>query len=369
MSVADVLARRTPSHIAYAPNYWQWFAHHRNHGLLPPELSGCADQAGMIRRLGLEVFSRNVYCDEQRGWWGGLCDEQPDGDPRGWLEERDLVVERTYGRLSERRRYVFAESTLVQEKYAVDDYGSQLDDLEALVASRRWRFLPERYAAAQAQAGAGAVVVAGELTSPLKMLYVLLGPQDATYCLVDHPERAREIMARHEEAQLDLVRQMAEAGVRVMMAMDNLDTAFHPPHYVERYSASFYERASGLCHQHGAQFFIHACGHQRDNLGLIASLGVDGLEGVAYPTLGDVELDEAMRLSGDRMVVTGGISAHEFERLRTREAVFAYVRDLFGRMRPYAHRFIFSASCNTPYTAPWPTILWFRDAWREYGGC
>jgi uroporphyrinogen decarboxylase len=198
------------------------------------------------------------------------------------------------------------------------------------------------------------------------MLHLLLGPQDTTYCLMDYPERTAELLALHEAAQLDLVRQMAKAGVRVMMSMDNLDTAFHPPHYVEQYSASFYEKASRICHEHGSLFFIHACGRQRDNLRLIASLGVDGLEGVAFPTLGDVELDEAMRLSGDRLIITGGISAQEFERLHTREAVFAYVRELFERMRPYAHRFMFSASCNTPYTAPWQTLVWFRDAWREY---
>jgi uroporphyrinogen-III decarboxylase len=365
VSVADVVARRRPERIAYAPNYWQWFAHHRNHGLLPPEAAGCRDQLELIERLGLEVFSRNVYCDERRGWWGGLCEETWNGAARERLDGQDLVTERSYGRLSERLRYVFRESTLVQEKHAVDDYANQLDDLAALLASRRWRFSRERFAAIQGRAGAG-VVVAGELTGPLKMLYVLLGPQDATYCLMDYPERTRELLALHEAAQLELVRQMAQSGVRVMMAMDNLDTAFHPPHYVEKYSASFYEKASRICHEHGSLFFIHACGHQRDNLPLLASLGVDGLEGVAYPTLGDVELDEAMRLSGERMILTGGISAQEFERLRTREAVFAYVRELFARLRPYAHRFMFSASCNTPYTAPWETIVWFRDAWREY---
>jgi uroporphyrinogen-III decarboxylase len=210
--------------------------------------------------------------------------------------------------------------------------------------------------------------VAGELHSPLKMLHTLLGPQDTTFFLMDFPERAAELLALHEAAQLDLVRQMAAAGVRVMMAMDNLDTAFHPPQYVEKYSASFYEKASRICHEHGSLFFIHACGHQRDNLKLIASLGVDGLEGVAFPPLGDVALDEAMQLAGDRLIITGGITAKEFERLRTREQVFAYVKELFGQMRPYADRFIFSASCNTPYTAPWSTIVWFREAWQEYAG-
>ena len=161
---------------------------------------------------------------------------------------------------------------------------------------------------------------------------------------------------------------MARAGVRVMMAMDNLDSMFHPPRHIERCSARFYEGAARRCHERGAVFFIHACGHQRVLLPLIASLGVDGLEGVAFPPFGDIELDEAARISGDRLILTGGISATEFLRLTTREAVFAYVRDLFARMRPHAHRFMFSASCNTPYTAPWERMEWFRDAWREWGG-
>jgi uroporphyrinogen decarboxylase len=195
-----------------------------------------------------------------------------------------------------------------------------------------------------------------------------LSPVETCYLLVDAPERAKQLMDLHEAAMLELARQMATAGVKVMMAMDNLDTMFHPPRLVEQCSASFYEQASRICHEHGSQFFIHACGQQKANLGLIASLGVDGLEGVAPPPLGDVELDEAMRLSGDRMIVTGGISAIEFERLKTREAVFGYVRELFARMTPWAHRFVLSASCATPFSAPWERLLDFRDAWREYGG-
>jgi len=394
-----VLARRTPPRIAYAPNYWQWFAHHRNHGTLPPELAACRSQLDLIRHLGLAVFSRNLYCDEQRGWWGGLaepcltnscgrelprasaCNAPSRPNPtatsnletitREWHDGRDLVIEKTFhtraGTLTERLRYVWAESTLVQEKYLVDDYDHQFDALTDFVRARRWQFLPERWATWSGQVGADGCVVAGELHSPLKMLHVLLGAQNATYFLMDHPERAAELLALHEAAMLDLVEQLATGGVRVLMCMDNLDAAFHPPHYIEKYSASFYAKAAQLCHAHGALLFIHACGRQRDNLKLIAGLGVDGLEGVAFPPLGDVQLDEALQLGGEKFIVTGGISAKEFERLQTRAEIFSYVRELCSRLRPYAHRFILSASCNTPYTAPWERIVDFRDAWLECG--
>jgi uroporphyrinogen-III decarboxylase len=186
---------------------------------------------------------------------------------------------------------------------------------------------------------------------------------------MEEPEFGKRLIDLHEKAQLDVVTQCVSKGVKAVMAMDNLDTMFHPPDYVQDYSASFYEKASAICHAHGAKFFIHACGNQKENLPLIASCGVDGLEGVAFPPFGNVELDEAMRLTPDHFIITGGISAMETRDLKSREAVFSYVKNLFERMKPYRNRFMFSASCNTPIDTKWETIKHFRDAWFEYKNC
>jgi uroporphyrinogen-III decarboxylase len=373
-AVEALIARRRPARIVYSPNYWQWFAHHQHHGLLPAEIAHCTCQLDLVKHLGLDVFSRNLYCDQQRCWYGGLAEPVWSGvevQRQEQVQGADRLFEFTYrtpaGTLHERLRYVFRESTLVQEQFLVDDHARQLEAFEALLRGRRWQFHPARYQAIQQAVGPQGVVIAGELHCPLKMLHFTMGPERTTYLLVDHPERAAELLALHEAAQLDLVRQMVTAGVPVVMSMDNLDAVFHTPAYVERYSASYYEQASRICHEHGSLFFIHACGRQKANLRRIASYGVDGLEGVAFPPLGDVELDEALRLSGDRLIITGGISALETDRLRTREAVERYVEDLFRRMRPYAHRFVLSASCATAYNAPWETLCWFRDAWLRYG--
>jgi len=373
-AVAAVLAGRRPERIVYSPNYWQWFAHHERRGL-PPEIAHCKSQLDLLRHLGLDVLSRNLYSDQQTCWLGGLSDLVWSGvtcEERETRQGQDRVFHRVYhtkkGTLTERQRYRTDQSTLVQEKFVVDDLPRELDALEELVRGRRWRFAADRYRAVQAEVGQDGYVVAGELYCPLKMLHFAMNPVNTCYLLVDDPGRAAALVALHEAAMLDLAEQIAAAGVPAMLAMDNLDTLFHTPSAVRQCSASFYEQAARICHAHGSRLLVHACGRQRAVLGLLASLGVDGLEGVAAPPLGDVELDEALRLLGDRGIVTGGISALEFERLRTREAVFAYVRDLFARMAPFAHRFVFSSSCNTPITAPWETLKHFRDAWRELGG-
>jgi len=373
-TVASVLQRRRPERIVYAPNYWQWFTHQFNHGLLPEEIRHCAIQLDLIRHLGLDVFSRNLYCDPTQYWFGGLADQVCDGVElkiERRAEGKDLLTERTFhtrrGALTERLRYVFSESTLVQEKFLIDDPATQLDAFEELVRGRRWRFNRELYGRWERDVGGDGLLNAGELFSPLKMLHLAAGAADAVFLIEDFPDRCRELCTIHEAAQLDLVRQMLEAGVLAMIAMDNLDSAFHPPRYLEGYSASFYERAARLCRETGSTFFIHACGHQRAILPLVASLGVDGLEGVAFPPLGDVQLDEAMRLTGDRFIITGGISAMQTEQFRCYDEVREYVENLFARLRPYSHRFIFSSSCNTSILSPWPVLKWFRDAWQELG--
>jgi len=370
--IQKVLRRQRPDRVVYAPNYWQWFTHHRNHGLLPEECGHLTSQLDLIRHLGLDVFSRNLYCDPTRYWFGGLAAEVWDGvevEEQRRTEDRDVITEKTYrtraGALTERFRYIHAASTLVQEKHLLDDFATQADAFDLLVKGRRWRFNRDYYERWQSEVGEHGLVNAGELYSPLKLLHLAAGAADASLLVVDYPERCAEWMAVHEAGQLDLVRQMLAVGVPSMIAMDNLDSAFHPPRYLERYSASFYEKASRLCHDCGATFFIHACGRQRAVLPLIASLGVDGLEGVAYPTLGDVQLDEAMRVSGERMIITGGISAMETERFTSYDETRQYLEDLLRRMRPYGHRFILSASCNTSINTSWQVLVWFRDAWRE----
>ena len=300
-AVEKVLRREDPERFVYAPNYWQWFAHHRNHGLLPPELAEAGSQLDMIRTLGLDVFSRNIYCDEQQGWFGGLCNpvwedlaranisRSENGKDIVWVKNYEMVT----GHLAERLRYDWAASTLEQEEFLLSDYESQKNEFDCWLKNRRLEFDPVRWNAEKEKLSDGEVICAGEVVSPLKMLHLVLGAEQAVYFLMDEPELAAHWMTLHHGQQIAAMRQMLEAGVPSVMAMDNLDTQFHPPHYVEAYSAAFYEEAAALCHQYQATFWIHACGMQRANLDLIRSLGVDGLEGVAFPPIGDVTLREA----------------------------------------------------------------------------
>ncbi len=369
----SILEGKFPSRFVYSPNYWQWFRHRQNHGLVPEEIRHCMTLTDLYRYLGVDIFSRNIYCDPEACWFGGLYDEIIEGfgnEESVSYSGSDKVISRKYisseGILDEKLTYVFNESTLVQNKFLFEDYYRDLKLFRKLVSERRWKFRPEKFEAAVKDAGNDGIAVAGEYFSPLKMLHMAMGPVNAVYFLAERPVEASELLGFHEEAQIESLEEALESGVRAVMSMDNLDTMFHSPDYVEAYSSSFYTRASALCHKYNAKFFIHACGQQKDNIRLIDSYGVDGLEGVASPPLGDILPEEAMCMTRDSFIITGGISAMETRNLSSGKEIFDYVEDLFRRMLPYKNRFIFASSCNTAIDTQWETILNFRDAWLEF---
>jgi len=371
--IEKILAGEQPSRFVYAPNYWQWFRHQASHNQLPEEIGHCNTLLDLYNYLGVDIFSRNVYSDPEKYWFGGLCDEVLDDFElfeRKTLSGKDKITSREYissrGILDEKLTYIFNESTLVQTKFLVTDYLKDFDLFSHFLANRRWELNTGKFINTSKSVGEKGIVIAGEFFSPLKMLHFTIGPVNTVYFLMEYPEKAGELVLLHEAAQLRCIEQTVKSGVRVIMSMDNLDTMFHPPDYVQAYSSSYYKKASELCHDYGAKFFIHACGQQKDNLDLISSYGVDGLEGVASPPLGDVMLDEAMRNTRDGFIITGGISAMETRNLKTREDIFKYVENLFKKMLPYKNRFIFSSSCNTAIDTSWETIKDFRDAWLEF---
>ncbi len=371
--IEKILENQEPSRFVYAPNYWQWFKHHKDHNLLPEEICHCNTLTDLYNYLGVDIFSRNVYSDPEKYWFGGLCDEKIDGFD--FSEEitcsgQDKVIKRNYkcstGELDEKLIYLFNESTLVQNKFLFVNTIKDFELFKRYIKARSWEFSKEKFDKICNSVGDKGIVIAGEFFSPLKMMHLTMGPVNTVYFLMENPEKSRELLELHEEAQLRCMERAVNSGVKVVMAMDNLDTMFHPPDYVHEYSSSYYIKASKICHSCGARFFIHACGQQYDNLKLISSYGVDGLEGVASPPLGDVMLDEAMKMTSGSFIITGGISAIETRDLKTRESVFDYVEKLFRKMLPYKSRFIFSSSCNTAIDTKWETIIAFRDAWLKY---
>ncbi|MFZ4726976.1 MAG: hypothetical protein ACOYMD_16190, partial [Paludibacter sp.] len=215
-----VFHNQYPNSIVYAPNYWQWFAHNKNHGTLPDEIKHCNTQLELIQYLGLDVFSRNIYCKHEDYWFGGICEEVFAGNvnqEKTVLANRDIVIDKKYelksGTLTEQLKYIFSESTVIQKDHLVTDYASQADLLEEFVAARTWKFNPQKFEAIQNEVGENGIVVVGDFFSPLKLLHLVMNPVQTVYFLMDQAEQAQRILDMHEKAQLEAIEECVSNGV------------------------------------------------------------------------------------------------------------------------------------------------------------
>jgi len=362
-----VLRGEVPDRVPFSPNIWQWYEYQKLHGLLPEELSSCKSQMDIQKLLGVDIFSRNLITNIRTDWYGGhvrVLYDQVEVDDLQEGDIRTITYHTPQGRIREAFQFQEEGCTLVQHEYLFKDFDKEYAAWKALFEDRQFEFNLQSYKELSEQVGEDGIVIAGEVTCPLKQLHILARSDITTFLLYDHESEMIELMEIYAEKALRLIKEMVSAGVQVVMTMDNLDSTFYPPPHFDRYCADFFSRAAAICHDNGSFFFSHACGQQKSILPRVTDCRINGLEGIAFPPLGDVELWEA-REAGDRFVVEGGLSAVQLEGQVSSEEAETYVSQLFNRMRPF-DRFIFSMSCNTSIKTSWDTLRRYRDAWIKF---
>lgn len=375
--------------VPFAPNIYLWFYYHRYHGTLPDALRGATHPLDALRQLGADILARwdtqwavkEVYrAGEYVSEFTRQGEPQPSALPPGAPVTTSFNIYPP-GADEHRRRFVTPYGDLTQvwaftpetaadfeAKYWWTDW-EEYEAVRFMLEARDYVFdadLFRRWAQAVGDDGA---VMCHITQSPLKMLHWLAGPQNATYFIMDHPEETKALARIHEEKALALLEQVADLPeADIFFSGDNLDSMFYPPRFYREYCDSFFTRAAEIIHRRGKRLVVHACGRNKVLLPLVGASGVDCLEGITPPPLGDVQLGDARRLAGKPdFTVNGGMDSPHLEIREDAEAsLHAYTRELFASMGDKRH-FIFASSCMTSPLTPWENLVYLRDAAREYG--
>ena len=368
--------------VPFAPNVYLWFYYHKYRGTLPVELANAQHPFEVLRALEADIlarwdtqwatvesFSAGVYTHE---WRGDSGREAPTVTafnvypPR--RSEHHGRFETPHGTLSQSWVFTPESAADFEAKYwwtAWEEYAA----VRFMVEARDYRFNADLFRTWVQRVGHDGVVMCHITQSPLKMLHWLAGPQNATLFIMDHPEELKALAEIHSEKALALLEQVVKLPeTEIFFSGDNLDSVFHPPRFYRDYCDSFFTRAAEVVHRHGKRFVVHACGRNHKLLPLVGASGVDCLEGITPPPLGDVQLADARRLTGKAdFTVNGGMDSTRLEIYEDAEkSLHDYTRWLFESMGD-KHHFIYASSCMTSPLTPWQNLVALRDAAREYG--
>jgi hypothetical protein len=148
----------------------------------------------------------------------------------------------------------------------------------------------------------------GEVTSPLDYFLDLFGFAGAFLALAEEPERALAFLARFTAGVVRIAGEQSRLGIDALkISSPYAGAGFISPGFYRKFVLPFEREIAAAVRPLGVPVYTHTCGAVGDRLELMAEAGVNGLECLDPPPLGDVELKDAVARIGDRLFIKGNI--------------------------------------------------------------
>jgi hypothetical protein len=377
--ILATLAGHTPDRVPFVPNLWQWFHVNQASGTLPDELKHTTTPIEALRTLGADVMSKfdGIALVERLDTCPLTVAFEDDGGQKPlWtsfttFEGGNLRRERLetpHGPLTHTWKYEPETGAPFEAKHWWTDFDREFPAVHAWLQDGAWTLDRAALRRGLANVGDDGIVLCQLLPTPLKKFHWLAGPESASFFITDHPREMRELARCHEARALAALEEVVDLdGVWAFEWPENLDSLFYSPALFREFCLPAMRQAARIVHARGKYLFAHACGRLKALAPLILEAEVDCVEGQAHPPIGDWRLDEARALS-DRLIVCGGMTAHEQEWTGPEAAarIERHVRDLFASLGD-RRRFLFASGCNTSPRTPFANLLAFRDAALKHG--
>lgn len=358
-----VLAGQEPAWVPFAPNFAQWFKHHKKFGTLPDDLADCADYLDAMKAAGFDIFSRNIDAS--------VREIDSAGPPRHVIEpastgpRHTLEYHTPHGVLRSIRQEQTAITTEYEEENFVKDWAIDGPAFTWLLNQRRYEWDEAAFLKVDRRVGEDGLVNIPVACTPLKFLHLYFGLDYSCMFALDEPEAARAICRTYWQKVRPVLQKIA-AHPRTASAilMDNVDTPFYSPALAAEFWTPYVKGAAEIMRSAGKTLFVHACGKLAALAPAYVESRVSGLEGISHPPLGDWTVAQSQACHED-FIFVGGFSAREQELMDDQQ-----VREFYNSYLPTAgrSRFIFASSCQTAVRTPWKRIRLVEQIVRQWGG-
>ena len=288
------------------------------------------------------------------------------------LEERDgartSIIRTPLGELKERWEY----SPISFSWGCVEHAVKTIDDLRPLryvFDARSYLPKPERLAALDksyseyemgpAHAGCPATPL-GELNKHW------IGVMDLCFMMADAPDELDATLKSIAMAHDKVYRIVADnPDCEYIMVCENL-SAETMGGYFETYLAPHLRRWSSWLHEKGKHVMLHNDGTLRGTIEKLAGAGIDCVDAVTPAPVGDMDLDEARRLAGDKILILGGLPGAMFTTPFTRKEMTRHVMGIIERHKD-AGNFMFGVADQIPPNADLDLVRLVGDLIAEHG--
>jgi len=196
----------------------------------------------------------------------------------------------------------------------------------------------------------GIAMITVPSTPILQLIMFDMGLAAFNYFLVDYPEKMKKLLDIMTEKTLTAAKLSMEAPGYVRLIPENSGTRLVSPSQFKEHCLPVLQEFSKLSRLNDKKLLMHACGHLKLLMPMIAQSGIDGIESLSSPPTGDTEPEYARELMGDEAVFFGGIDPVEFQSLKS-DILAVRVEQVIERNKDNP-RFVLMPSDSTPPNVP-----------------
>jgi hypothetical protein len=213
-------------------------------------------------------------------------------------------------------RQVFRASTRKRPGYIAEHPLKEPGDVRRLLSLpyEPYPFSSDEYRRVDAEVGQAGIAVF-PLDHAMYGLQRLMGSERFALWSLEAEDLLLEAMETFARRLRDHARAALEAGVQGVFGWVGPELCIPPlmsPSAFDRYVTALDQPLIEVIRNMGSRVWVHCHGRMRPVIRRFADMGVDVLNPIEPPPMGDVKMEEAFALVGDRMGLEGNIETHDF---------------------------------------------------------
>jgi hypothetical protein len=253
--------------------------------------------------------------------------------------------------------------TVYRVKFAISER-SEYEIIRQIVADRGYQVRYERFEQKLNELnGEGATAVSGP-DQPLVALFRVREPQALIFDLIDDPARMAALLDLLHQRALEGYQLVAKGpGRTVETGMAFITTQLISPRIFEQFVLPYLTQYADVLHQHGKILICHMCGHIIHFLPMLQEAGVDGIDSLSPPPIGDTDLETYWEVLGDHAILQAGLDVNILHHGSLAE-VRAHVQDVLKRS--HGRHLILRSADEVPYGTPIENLTAVADEIQSY---
>jgi uroporphyrinogen decarboxylase len=194
-----------------------------------------------------------------------------------------------------------------------------------------------------------------------------LGYQEGLMALLTAADKCHAILARFAEGAGALAKLQASRGVDAVL----ISSAFAGGGFIsramyEQFVLPYERTLVDHIHEAGVKAYTHTCGAIGDRLELMQATGIDGIDTMDPPPLGDTDLADAKQRVGDTMFLKGNLDSVNVLLRGTVEQCRQSARERLQAAKA-GGGYILSSACSVAPHVPPANLLALREVLEAEG--